>query len=90
MQDKNSNLDIESVKTTDWFDFSIKGLIAIIIAIILFGGYISSILYGENSLLVLQKLQAEEKSLKDEMQRLKEANQKLQKEYFELLQLTGD
>ncbi|CUV64963.1 conserved hypothetical protein [Sulfurovum sp. enrichment culture clone C5] len=44
-------------------------------------------LFGENSVLALYKIDKERKDLKKEIENLKESNQKLQKEYFSLKQL---
>ena len=66
---------------------SLKVIIITAIVIILFGVYLGVLIYGENSLTVLSHLKQEKKSLLEEAQLLKNENQKLQKEYFELKQL---
>ncbi len=60
----------------------------ILVATILFGFYIGSLFYGENSVTALKRLEQEKKELKEEAKRLKRENQRLQKRYFELLQLS--
>lgn len=45
------------------------------------------LLYGENSLTVLDHLKQEERDLLREAKELKSENQRLQKEFFELKQL---
>ncbi|WP_456457289.1 hypothetical protein [Nitratifractor sp.] len=47
------------------------------------------LLFGNNSLEVLRSLEAEKTKLLQERSALREANQALQKHYFELLQITG-
>jgi cell division protein FtsB len=66
---------------------SIKTLLLATIGILLFGIYVGILIYGENSLTVLQHLKEKKRALKQEAQILKAENQRLQKEYFELKQL---
>ena len=66
---------------------SLKTLLAATIAILLFGIYVGVLIYGENSLTVLQHLKEEKASLQKEKHALKAENQRLQKAYFELKQL---
>ncbi len=58
--------------------------VAVIVAV---GVYIGNILFGTDSVEVLIDLQNKKENLKREVQRLKEENAALQKEYFELKQL---
>jgi cytoskeletal protein RodZ len=74
----------------DWFGFSVRGLILVVVGIVGFGIYIGVLLYGENSLTALKKLEKEKSELTHELAKLKKSNQVLQKQYFELLQLTGE
>ena len=67
--------------------YSIKTFLITALGIILFGIYIGVLLYGENSLMVLNQLQEEESRLLKEKIALKKENQRLQKEFFELKQL---
>jgi hypothetical protein len=46
--------------------------------------------YGENSINVLKSLKETKKRLLAEKRRLQKSNQKLQKDYFELLRLNGN
>jgi cell division protein FtsB len=73
-----------------WFGFSLRSLLLILLGILLFGLYVGVLLFGENSLEVLNSLQREKAQLLQEKGQLQNANQKLQKQYFELLQITGD
>ncbi|SFZ98158.1 hypothetical protein MNB_SV-5-715 [hydrothermal vent metagenome] len=66
---------------------SLKTLLVTTIGILLFGIYLGILIYGDNSLTVLNKLKEEKNILLIEGQNLKKNNQELQKEYFELKQL---
>jgi len=75
---------------SEWFGFSVRSILLIIVGIVLFSLYVSVLLFGENSLTVLENVQKEKRDLLAQKSRLRHENQKLQKEYFELLQITGD
>jgi len=66
---------------------SLKAILITTIGILLFGIYVGILIYGENSLTVLNHLKEKKKILKQEEKNLKAENQKLQKELFELKQL---
>ncbi len=66
---------------------SLKAFLLTIIGILLFGIYVGVLIYGENSLTVLNDLKNKKQALKQEEKTLKIKNQRLQKEYFELKQL---
>ena len=66
---------------------SIKVILIIAIVMMLFGVYIGVLLYGENSLSVLNELKRTERRLSEEAKELKSEKQRLQKESFELIQL---
>jgi cell division protein FtsB len=74
----------------EWVGFSLKTIAWVLIGIVLLIWYIKIILFGDNSLQTLYRLKEEKSALLHQRDRLKEANQKLQKEYFELLQLEND
>ncbi len=74
----------------EWLDFSLKSIIVILVGVTLFVWYVGVLLFGENSLSVFYKLKNEKESLQKQAQSLKLSNQKLQKKYFELIQLSGD
>ena len=59
----------------------------IVLAVIGLGLYVGDLLYGKNSLEVLLSLQDKKTMFKNEINKYKQENAKLQKEYFELLQL---
>ncbi|WP_457606988.1 hypothetical protein [Nitratifractor sp.] len=75
---------------TEWFGFSLRSILLILLGIGLFGLYVGVLLFGENSLSVLQNVEKEKRSLLAEKSRLQTENQRLQKQYFELLQITGE
>ena len=66
---------------------SLKTLFAATLGILVFGIYVGVLIYGENSLTVLNQLKEKKQNLLLEGSTLKNENQKLQKEYFELQQL---
>lgn len=66
---------------------SLKAFLVTAIGILLFGIYVGILIYGENSLTVLNHLKEKKQALTQEKKVLKAKNQKLQKEYFELKQL---
>ena len=68
-------------------NFSLKVFLVTAIGILLFSMYVWVLMYGENSLTVLNQLKAKKEHLSMEDGALKIKNQKLQKEYFELKQL---
>ncbi|WP_292661494.1 hypothetical protein [Nitratifractor sp.] len=73
-----------------WFGFSIKSLMLILLGIVAFGFYVSVLLFGENSLAVLRSIEKEKRDLQHRQHEYRQANQRLQKQYFELLQITGE
>ncbi len=66
---------------------SVRVIVVTAIVIILFGIYLGILVYGEDSLTVLQDLKQEKRDLLAEAKQLKSENQRLQKESFELKQL---
>ena len=66
---------------------SLKAFFVTAIGILLFGIYVGILIYGENSLTVLQQLKEKKQALTQEEKAVKAKNQRLQKEYFELKQL---
>ena len=68
-------------------DFSLKTFLVTIIGILLFGIYVGVLMYGENSLTVLNQLKEKKQNLIQDERTLKVENQRLQKVYFELKQL---
>ena len=69
---------------------SLKAFLVTVIGMLLFGIYLGILIYGENSLTVLNHLKEKKQALMQEEKALKTENQRLQKEYFELKQLVPD
>jgi hypothetical protein len=66
---------------------SFKTFLVTAIGILIFGIYVGVLIYGENSLTILNQLKEKKQGLSFEKKVLKVDNQILQKEYFELKQL---
>jgi len=66
---------------------SLKAILITLIGLLLFGSYVAILIYGENSLTVLNHLKEKKEMLRQEEKSLKVENQRLQKELFELKQL---
>ncbi|MFT7880214.1 MAG: hypothetical protein ABXS91_07470 [Sulfurimonas sp.] len=66
---------------------SIKTFLIGLLGILLFGIYLGVLIYGENSLTVLDHLKTKKEALIYKKKALKAENRRLQKEYFELKQL---
>jgi len=67
--------------------FSLKTFLVTALGILLFGIYVGVLMYGENSLTVLNQLKEKKISLTQKKKVLMVENQRLQKEFFELKQL---
>ena len=67
--------------------FSLKTFLVTALGILLFGIYVGVLMYGENSLTVLNHVKEEKEKLIQEKKSIKVENQRLQKEFFELKQL---
>lgn len=68
-------------------ELSLKTILITSIGILLFGIYLGILIYGDNSLTILNQLKENKENLIKENKELKIENQKLQKEFFELKQL---
>ena len=78
----------EEKKSTETLaGLSLKTLLAAAIGLMLFSFYVYILVTGENSLMVWNQLKTKKAALLKEGRNLKQENQKLQKEYFELKQL---
>jgi len=71
-------------KRNFYFFLKVSFLITIVVGL---GIYVGNLLYGKNSLEVLLNLQEKKEMFKSEIEKYKKENAKLQKDYFELLQL---
>jgi len=79
---------LENIKKAEALaGLSLKTLLVTAIGILLFGIYVGILIYGENSLTVLNQLKEKKQGLFQEEKTLKTENQRLQKEFFELKQL---
>ena len=76
--------------TQKYLGLSTKTFLLLVTFVILMGVYIGVILYGKNSINVLLGLQTYEAYLQKEIEHLKRENAKLQKEYFELKEISGE
>jgi cell division protein FtsB len=70
-------------KIEEILGLSIKIFMITIVIVIFMGVYVANLIYGNNSLHVLKRLQAENRRLKIETSVLKQENAKLHKEYLE-------
>jgi len=79
---------LKTIKKVETFaGLSLKTLLVTTIGILLFSIYVGILIYGENSLTVLNQLKEKKQDLFQEKILLKTENQRLQKEFFELKQL---
>ncbi len=83
-------IDHEQTLPEKYLGLSWKKLIFAVVLIVALGIYIGILLFGDNSLQVLLGLEEYESYLKDDIERLKQENATLQKEYFELKELDAD
>jgi len=77
--------EIQEVETLA--GLSVKTLLFALVGILVFGIYVGVLIKGENSLTVLNQLKENKRALLVKGKSLKQENQKLQKEFFELKQL---
>lgn len=75
--------------TQKYFGLSIAKFFVLLFMVLGFGIYIGILIYGTNSLEVLFDLQEYEEYLNNEIFRLKNENAQLQKEYFELKEISA-
>ncbi|MDP2892810.1 MAG: hypothetical protein Q8N78_00400 [Sulfurimonas sp.] len=80
--------DTQSI-TEKYFGLSLVKFLLLIFLVLAMGVYIGMILYGTNSLEVFLGLQDYEQYLQSEIYRLKNENAELQREYFELKEISA-
>jgi len=80
--------DTQSI-TQKYFGLSLTKFLMLVFLVLVMGVYIGILLYGTNSLEVFLGLQDYEEYLQSEIQRLKTENAELQKEYFELKEISA-
>ena len=83
--------DIDSSQsiTQRYLGLSIAKFLSLFLIVLALGVYIGILLYGTNSLEVLFGLQDYENYLQSEVHRLKDENAELQREYFELKEISA-
>jgi cell division protein FtsB len=80
--------DVQSI-TQRYLGLSLRKFFILLSIVLALGIYIGIILYGTNSIEVLFNLQEYEQYLKSEIVNLKNENADLQKEYFELKEISA-
>ena len=75
--------------TQKYLGLSLAKFLLLLLIVLAFGIYIGLILYGTNSLEILFGLEEYERYLQDEVYRLKQENAELQREYFELKEISA-
>jgi len=91
MQNEELYEEIDNTQsiTQEYLGLSLGKFFALLAIIIAFGIYLGVLLYGTNSLEILFGLQDYENYLQDEVYRLKDENAELQREYFELKEISA-
>ncbi|MFT5660236.1 MAG: hypothetical protein ACI9TV_000877 [Sulfurimonas sp.] len=75
--------------TQEYLGLSVTKFLVLLLIVLVFGIYLGIILYGTNSVEILLGLQEYQIYLEDEVYRLKEENAGLQREYFELKEISA-
>jgi len=88
-QELFEEIDNSQSMTEEYFGLSLKKFLFLLSIVLLLGVYIGVLFYGTNSLEVLFDLQDYENFLETEITRLKSENASLQKEYFELKEISA-
>ena len=83
------SIDTSQSITQRYLGLSLKKFFLLTFGVVAFGIYLGMILYGTNSLEVLFGLQEYEATLQSETRRLKKENAQLQREYFELKEISA-
>jgi hypothetical protein len=91
MQKEELYEDIDNTQslTQEYLGLSLTKFLFLLFIVLAFGVYIGILLYGTNSLEVLFGLQDYEEYLNSEIIRLKDENAELQREYFELKEISA-
>jgi len=91
MQNEELFEDIDNSEsvTQTYLGLSVAKFFVFVGIILVLGIYIGDILYGTNSVEILLGLQEYETYLQDEVLRLKDENAELQKEFFELKEISA-
>ncbi|MEA1893338.1 MAG: hypothetical protein U9N33_11610 [Campylobacterota bacterium] len=83
------DIDNSQSITQRYLGLSLAKFTALLLIVLFLGVYLGTILYGTNSLEVLFGLQEYENYLQDEVYRIKNENAELQREYFELKEISA-
>lgn len=91
MQNEELYEEIDNTQsiTQEYLGLSLSKFFALFAVVIALGIYLGVLLYGTNSLEILFGLQDYENYLEDEVYRLKDENAELQREYFELKEISA-
>jgi len=91
MQNEELYEEIDNTQsiTQKYFGLSLLKFFTLVFLVLGFGIYLGTVLYGTNSIEVLYGLQEYEKYLDSEVIRLKSENAELQREYFELKEISA-
>ena len=82
-------IDTSQTITQKYLGLSLKKFFLLFVLVIGLGIYLGVLLYGTNSVEVLFGLQDYENYLQDEVVHLKKENAELQREYFELKEISA-
>jgi len=82
-------IDTNESITQKYLGLSSKKFFFLLLLIIFLGIYLGTLLYGTNSVEVLLGLDDYENYVQDEVTRLKKENASLQREYFELKEISA-
>ncbi len=82
-------IDTQESITQKYLGLSVKKFLFLLFIVVALGIYLGVLLYGTNSLEILYGLQEYESYLQDEIVRLKDENAELQREYFELKEISA-
>lgn len=82
-------IDTSQTFTQKYLGLSLKKFFLLFALVIVLGVYLGVLLYGTNSIEVLFGLQDYENYLQNEVVRLKKENAELQREYFELKEISA-
>jgi len=91
MQNEELYEEIDNTQsiTQEYLGLSLGKFFTLFFIVIALGVYLGVLLYGTNSLEILFGLQDYENYLQDEVYRLKDENAELQREYFELKEISA-
>jgi len=82
-------IDTDESITQKYLGLSTKKFFFLLSLIVFLGIYLGTLLYGTNSVEVLLGLDDYESYVQDEVKRLKKENASLQREYFELKEISA-